>query len=133
MQCLAHCDAHGPDAPLDLEDFAGDAGWSADEAAFVRRRVQAALQHWAEINQEIAAASRNWELRRIAAPDRAVLRLAIAEMLYADDTPARVAIDEAIELARTYGAAESPQFVNGVLDAVYRKQRKPDCGASDPA
>jgi N utilization substance protein B len=63
----------------------------------------------------------NWKLGRLDAIDRNVLRIGIAELLYADDVPPKVAIHEAIRLAGRYGSAESPRFVNGVLDAVHRK------------
>ena len=59
----------------------------------------------------------NWSLKRMAATDRNVLRLAAYELLHSD-TPARVAIDEAVELAKRFGSAQSAQFVNGILDKV---------------
>lgn len=63
----------------------------------------------------------NWKLGRLDAIDRNILRIGIAELLYADEVPPKVAIHEAIVLAGRYGSAESPRFVNGVLDAVHRK------------
>ena len=63
----------------------------------------------------------NWKLGRLAAIDRNVLRIGIAELLYADEIPPKVAIHEAIRLAGRYGSEESTRFVNGVLDAVHRK------------
>ena len=63
----------------------------------------------------------NWRLERLAAIDRNVLRLGVAEMLFVDDVPARITIREAVQLAEKYGTADSPRFVNGVLDAVMRR------------
>ncbi len=63
----------------------------------------------------------NWKLGRLDAIDRNILRIGIAELLYADEVPPKVAIHEAILLAGRYGSAESPRFVNGVLDAIHRK------------
>lgn len=63
----------------------------------------------------------NWKLGRLDSIDRNILRIGIAELVYADDIPPKVAIHEAIRLAARYGSAESPRFVNGVLDAVHRK------------
>ena len=63
----------------------------------------------------------NWKLGRLDAIDRNILRIGIAELLYAEEVPPKVAIHEAIRLAGRYGSAESPRFVNGVLDAVHRK------------
>lgn len=73
-----------------------------------------------EIDEMIGRASTNWRLERIAAVERAVLRLATWEMLAKPEIPVRVTINEAIEIARRYGGDESPTFVNGVLDRVAR-------------
>lgn len=69
-----------------------------------------------EIDRRLAEAAENWRLPRMAAIDRNVLRLGAEELLFHPDTPPSVALDEAIELARRYGSADSPRFVNGVLD-----------------
>jgi N utilization substance protein B len=74
------------------------------------------VAHLPDIDQQLAAAAENWRLPRMAVVDRNVLRLGAYELLFAPDTPAAVAIDEAIELARRFGSADSPAFVNGVLD-----------------
>jgi transcription antitermination factor NusB len=63
----------------------------------------------------------HWEVSRMAVVDRNVLRLALYELIEQPDVPARVVIDEAIEIGREFGDAETPQFVNGVLDAVWKK------------
>lgn len=62
----------------------------------------------------------NWSLNRLSVIDRNILRLGVAELLYVDDVPPRVTIREMMHLAERYGTAESPRFVNGVLDAVMR-------------
>ena len=72
----------------------------------------------AEIDAAIGRHLDNWRLERLTTIDRNVLRIAVAELLYADDVPAPVAIHEALQLARKYGTGESTRFVNGVLDAV---------------
>ena len=64
----------------------------------------------------------NWRLERLAGIDRGVLRLAATEILFLSDVPPKVSIQEAIRLAERYGSAESPKFVNGVLDALYKRQ-----------
>ncbi len=76
------------------------------------------------IDAYIADAAQNWRLERIATVDRLVLRLAIHELLTPEATPPRVAIDEAIELARRYSGDEAARFVNGVLDGVYRRLKE---------
>ena len=73
------------------------------------------------IDAYIAEAAQNWRLERIATVDRMVLRLGIHELLTPAATPPKVAIDEAIELARRYSGDEAARFVNGVLDGVFRR------------
>lgn len=75
------------------------------------------------LDEEITKASTNWRLDRVAAVDRNILRLAAYELLREQDTPASVVIDEAVEMAKRFGEADSPSFVNGVLDAVRRSVR----------
>jgi N utilization substance protein B len=95
----------GADAELD------DAG-----RLFADRLVRGVRQHVAEFDGLIGRASRNWRLERMARVDRNLLRLALFELKYSADVPAKVAINEAIEIAKRYGTAESPAFVNGILD-----------------
>ncbi len=80
-----------------------------------------------EIDNAIGAHATNWRLERIAATDRNLLRVAIFELLFQDDVPAQVAINEAVEIAKRFGTQESPAFINGVLDAVQqsRQQEQP--------
>jgi N utilization substance protein B len=74
------------------------------------------ISHLPAIDEHLARAAENWRLPRMAGVDRNALRLGAYELLFEPQTPAAVAFDEAIELARRYGSAESPAFVNGVLD-----------------
>ena len=79
-----------------------------------------------DIDSKISAASDNWKIHRMAACDRNVLRLGAYELAHAEEpTPAPVALDEAIELARRYGSKDSASFVNGVLDKVFRVSGTP--------
>lgn len=72
----------------------------------------------AEVDERITAGSRNWRIERMARVDRNILRLAVGELLHMPATPIRVVINEAVELAKRFGTAESPAFVNGVLDRI---------------
>lgn len=89
--------------------------------AFLDELVTGAAGHVEEIDGRISAHAEHWRIERMPAVDRNILRLAIYEMVYAG-TPAAVAIDEALELARRFSGEESVQFVNGVLDAIRREQ-----------
>ena len=98
-----------------------------DEATreFSRRLFTGALECRADLDRRIEAAAENWTLSRMAVTDRNVIRLAAYEMLHTE-TPARVVIDEALELAKRYGNAQSPQFVNGILDKLIPEDQRPE-------
>ncbi len=83
---------------------------------FADQLVRGVHEHQADLDALIGRASRNWRLERMARVDRNLLRLAIYELKYCADVPAKVAINEAIEIAKRFGTAESPAFVNGILD-----------------
>jgi N utilization substance protein B len=83
------------------------------------------VAHLADIDSRLTAAAENWRLPRMAAVDRNVLRLGAYELLHTPETPAVVAINEAIELARRYGSAESSGFVNGILDRLRQTAASP--------
>jgi N utilization substance protein B len=88
------------------------------------RLARGAQQRLPAIDSAIAAAATNWRLERIAAVDLSIMRIAAYELLAEPDTPSAVIIDEAVEMARRFGEADSPAFVNGVLDGVMRTVRK---------
>jgi N utilization substance protein B len=90
---------------------------------FANALVRGTIARVDEIDRLLAAHAQNWRLDRMAVLDRLILRLATYELLAEPETPARVVLNEAIELARTFSGDESVGFVNGVLDAV-RKELK---------
>jgi N utilization substance protein B len=83
---------------------------------FADELVRGVRAHLEELDAELARASRNWRLERMARVDRNLLRLALYELKFSRDVPAKVALNEAIEIAKRFGTAESPAFVNGILD-----------------
>lgn len=87
---------------------------------YVRLLLTTVDEHLPDIDARLRGALDNWRMERLAAIDRGVLRLAAAELLYLEEIPPKVAIQEAVRLAEQYGGGESPRFVNGVLDALYR-------------
>ncbi len=105
-----------------IERFAHDRLSDTDLTAFCLALYDGVVGNRAEIDRRLTAAAENWRLPRMAAVDRNALRLGAYELLYTPDTPAAVAFNEAIELARRYGSADSPAFVNGVLDRLRRDQ-----------
>jgi N utilization substance protein B len=90
---------------------------------FARSLLAGVRRHRGELDQMLAERADNWSLQRMAATDRNALRLGAYELLFTD-TPQRVAINEAVELAKRYGAKQSPQFVNGILDRLLRDRRE---------
>jgi transcription antitermination protein NusB len=92
-----------------------------DLAEFARALVAGVRRHRAEVDGLLEGAASNWSLKRMAATDRNVLRLGAYEIMFSD-TPDRVAIDEAVELAKRFGSTQSSQFVNGILDKVMHEK-----------
>ena len=97
---------------------------------YARRLIGGILDKLEEIDGAIGAHATNWRLERIAATDRNLLRVAIFELLFQDDVPAQVAINEAVEIAKRFGTQESPSFINGVLDAVQQSRQQEQPGDS---
>ena len=97
---------------------------TTDETRAMAERLASGTQaHLAALDEAITAAARNWRFDRIASVDKSILRLGAYELFNEPQTPAAVVIDEAIEMAKRFGEADSPAFVNGVLDAIRRKAR----------
>ena len=77
-------------------------------------------EHLNEVDAKVSSALDNWRLERVGKIDRAILRIGAVEILYIDEVPPKVSIQEAIRLAEAYGGPDSPRFVNGVLDALFK-------------
>lgn len=83
-------------------------------------RVHLVADHLEEVDSALRSALDNWDFSRLSRVDRSILRVGAAELLFDPEVPAKVAIQEAVRLAERYGGSQSPAFVNGVLDAVFR-------------
>ena len=126
LQALYECEVGGltPQQALGVLHHAGppeveDPG--EREHAFVASLVRGVVEHRDALDERIGDAARNWRVERMAVLDRLVMRLAVEELLSHRDSPPRVVISEAIELARAYSGDEAARFVNGVLDGVFRR------------
>jgi N utilization substance protein B len=105
-----------PDRIIDGGYYCEEVGLPCD---FTRMLFLGAFMHLEQIDSLIAETSIDWQLSRMPLADKAILRLAIFEMVFVEDVPISVSIDEAVELAKEFGAAEkSPAFVNGVLGRI---------------
>jgi N utilization substance protein B len=126
LQFLYQVDVQGTehrralDAFLDLE-LAGKTG-ALDAKIFARELVDGVLEHRDHIDGLLRKAATNWEIQRMAAVDRNALRIGCYELLYAEDIPMKVAINEAIELSKRYSTEASGAFVNGILDRIRKDQ-----------
>lgn len=92
-----------------------------DICEFAESLLRKALRFKQALDEEVAAMLENWDLNRVALIDRLVLRLALCELLYFQEIPPKVTMNEAIDLAKKFSTGESGRFVNGILDALYRK------------
>ena len=92
--------------------------------AFGRTRLQGVLSHKAEIDSILQRNAKRWRLDRMASVDRNILRMGAFELYYCPDIPPKVAINEALELAKKFCSGESSAFVNGILDAVLRDKER---------
>jgi N utilization substance protein B len=115
LQVLFQEDLNPPSSPEEGDALLRRRLKRPDLLEFSRKLVAGVRQHRPELDQRIAETAAHWSLHRMAVTDRNVLRLGAYELLYSD-TPGRVAVNEAVELAKRYGAAHSAQFVNGILD-----------------
>ena len=131
LQALYAWEARRNDVTLDetLRQFMIDRNIAAESREYLRRVLRLIERNQAEIDEHLESALRNWRMDRLSVIDRNILRIGAAELLYIEEVPERVAIQEAIILAEKYGTAESPRFVNGVLDALMRKVR-PSTGSA---
>ena len=113
-----------------MESIAENDQLGAKVIKYAQTLVGAAVKNREPIDALIARKAVNWELRRMAAVDRNVLRMATAELMrLKDQVPFKVVIDEAVELAKTYGTDDSGKFVNGILDSIRRELHKKEGAA----
>lgn len=122
LQLLCTLDVQGADAWPAVEPYlAGEPAPAAVKERAVAMARDTFDRH-ADWDEAITGVSQRWDVRRMGFVDRNILRLALYEMSRPGATPVKVVMDEAIELAKEFGAEESPAFVNGVLDAIWRRR-----------
>ena len=133
LQLLYQVDLRGDDVLAEVDGFLdGDSGGDPEVRGFARELIHGYLERRVEIDRRIEEVARNWQLRRMAAIDRNILRLGAYELLYRTDIPPLVAINEAIEIAKKYSTKNSGPFVNGILDNIRLKAGKREPGAKSP-
>ncbi len=120
------------DLPSILERNLTEFAPGIDEPEFAWRILKGIIEHLEDIDSVIVRAAPEWPLEKIAIIDRNILRIGLYELVYADkqEVPPKVAINESIEIAKSYGGPNSARFVNGVLGTVYRELNAPEGEAS---
>ncbi len=123
LQVLYAWEMREPSLPIlqVLTDFLADRHIAMGSQAYLTAVLEVISEHLPAIDDALEQALDNWRLQRLSSIDRNVLRIGAAELLFIEDVPAPVSIQEAIVLAEKFGTADSPRFVNGVLDGVMRR------------
>ena len=122
LQMLYQADIrHGGADEIKQEFWQTDAPVEAEVQEFATHLFDGTLANLAVIDALIAKYADNWDMKRMAVIDRNILRLGVFELQHPEDVPPKVCINEAIELAKRFGDAESGKFINGILDAIHKK------------
>lgn len=114
--------------PDEIEAFVQESTDDPQVRDYARLLIDGTLSILDEIDGRIVVTARNWRIQRMAPVDRCILRIALFEILESAETPPKVAMNEAIELAKKYSTEQSGSFVNGILDRIYR-----ELGSDGPA
>ena len=124
LQALYEIDVAGHSPAIVIEDRFADEMIDDNLADFVRQIVLGVCPMVTELDQFIAAHAPEWPLDQVAVVDRNILRIALWEFAVSEMVPIKVAINEAVELAKVYGSDSTPRFVNGVLGSLAEKQNE---------
>ena len=119
MQALCQWDVQQDSAPESLADFLSAQDAACGARGYATELVESFWKQGALIDETIIAATEKWEFSRISTAERNIMRVAVVE-LFDRRVPPKVALDEAIEIGREYGGADSPRFINGVLDRILK-------------
>ncbi len=122
VEVLYRYDIVGDDFEKVMPEVIARRGVSGDAKEYIERLIRTTIQNLKEIDENLSQVLHGWTIDRLSYIDRAILRLALCEMLYFEDIPPKVSINEAIELAKYYGTAGSARFVNGVLDTFLKEK-----------
>lgn len=132
LQVLFQWDIHGKTGEW-LEDFWVQHPALPEVRAFAERLYEGVMQHRAELDALLGAHAINWKVGRMPIVDRNILRVALYELLWMPDVPAKVTVNEAIELAKRFADDEATRFVNGILDHVLKEDPRLEAKRADMA
>ncbi|MDP8293092.1 MAG: transcription antitermination factor NusB [Candidatus Orphnella occulta] len=127
LQILYQADIRHEDIKSILSDFWKSQSQSSEELEpsimeFAENLAQGTQENIKQIDTTISSYAQNWQLERMAVIDRNIMRMSCYELLFLDDVPPKVSINEAVDLAKKYGDLESGKFVNGILDKINKKE-----------
>ena len=131
LQILFQHDIHGK-AAVHLDEFWRECSASDESRAFAERLVQGVLEHKNDLDATIGKYATNWTVNRMPIVDRNILRAGLYELLWLDEVPAKVTMDEAIELAKSFGDEDASKFVNAVLDKALATESRLAAKRADP-
>ena len=117
---LYQVETAGEDPELALARYCESFPYQKDIIDYSRLLLSGVVRQRAAIDKRIDEASEHWKIGRTAYVDRSILRLAVFEMLFSEDVPPKVAIDEALEMAKKYGNEDSKDFINDILDKILK-------------
>jgi len=118
MQALFYMDMRRQSSEEMLDQFHSTFVTTKKLPSFLRQLVAGVISEGREIDDIIVRFSSNWKMNRMSCVDRNVMRIAVYEMLFREDIPIKVSINEAIDVGKTYGTGESGAFINGILDSI---------------
>ena len=132
MQILFQHDIHGK-AGVKLDEFWKEFTATDEAKAFAEQLVKGVLEHQKDLDAVIGKYATNWKVSRMQIVDRNILRIGVYELFWLNDVPAKVTMDEAIELAKSFGDDEAAKFVNGVLDKVFSSEPRLEAKRAEAA
>ncbi len=125
LQFIYRLDLMGFDKLSETEDYLREAELEDGVRDYARSLIVGVHENWERLNQEISLAAQNWDLGRMAVVDRNILRVGAYELLYREDVPPKVVVNEAVELGKRFSTEQTGSFVNGILDSIIKKEQIP--------
>ena len=123
LKFLYQTEFNSDNRDLELDLFFERANVSDDIQKFTHALIKKLSSHEKEVDELLEKVSANWPPNRMAVIDKNILRLGICELLFEPTTPPKVVINEAVEIAKKFGTEESPDFINGILDKIFRDSK----------
>jgi N utilization substance protein B len=126
LKILYRYESGDADLPGVIEKVLEAKKYLVQDKSFSKNLVERTVGHLEDIDKQLINVIRNWEYDRISLIDKIILRIGTCEMVYFDDIPPQISINEAIEIGKKYGGNDSGRFINGVLDAVRKNYESSD-------